>query len=270
MEDFVWTITHLDLFSVLDILVVSLVFYGVLWLTRGTPAIQLMRGILVFLVLVVLASNLLALSAFNWLLRNSLPALLIAVPVIFQPELRRALLSLGRGGGLINRPAPEATMLRVVRTVSRAVRILAEQRHGAIIVLEAEAGLQEFVETGISVDAELTTELLLTIFHPQTTLHDGAVIIRGDRVVAAAAALPLSRGFAGERTLGLRHRAAVGVTEQSDAVAIVVSEETGIISLARAGRMVRHLDDARLRKLLQRFYRPPVPAGLPVRLPWRE
>lgn len=270
MEDFVWTITHLDLLAVLDIVVVSLVFYGVLWLTRGTPAIQLMRGILVFLVLVVLASNLLSLTGFNWLLRNSLPALLIAVPVIFQPELRRALLSLGRGGGLINRPAPEATMLRVLRTVTRAVRILAERRHGAIIVLEGEHGLQEFVDTGISMDADLSTELLLTIFQPQTTLHDGAVIIRGDRVLAAASALPLSRGLAGERTLGLRHRAAVGITEQTDAVAIVVSEETGTISLARSGRMVRHLDDARLRKLLQRFYRPPAPAGLPGWFPWRE
>ncbi len=146
-------------------------------------------------------------------------------------------------------------MMKVTRCVSQAARTLAERRHGALMVLERETGLQEYVETGVEMNAELSTELLLTIFQPDTVLHDGAVIIREDRVLAAACILPLSESMRVERGLGLRHRAAVGITEQSDALAIVVSEETGIISLVRHGRMIRHLDDARLRKVLQAFYR---------------
>lgn len=255
MSDIIWIFSQIDLRNIVDILLVALIFYGILFMMRGTRAIQLVRGIVFLIIAVVLASNLLNLTAFNWLLRNTLPALLVAVPVIFQPELRRALERLGRGGGLINRASPERTMMKVTRCVSQAARTLAERRHGALMVLERETGLQEYVETGVEMNAELSTELLLTIFQPNTVLHDGAVIIREDRVLAAACVLPLSESMRVERRLGLRHRAAVGVTEQSDALAIVVSEETGIISLVRHGRMIRHLDDARLRKVLQAFYR---------------
>ncbi len=132
---------------------------------------------------------------------------------------------------------------------------MAERGYGGLIVLEGETGLQEYVETGVEIDAEISTELLTTIFQPGTALHDGAVIIRGDRVLAAACILPVSDTMRVESGSGLRHRAALGVTEGSDAVAVVVSEERRDISLARHGRMIRHLDDARLRKILQAFYR---------------
>ncbi|MBI3287230.1 MAG: TIGR00159 family protein [Chloroflexi bacterium] len=262
-----------DLRSLFDILLVSLIFYGLLRLVRGTPALQLLRGILFLGVgtvfLLVLASNLFAFTAFNWLIRTLLPALLVAIPVIFQPELRRALERLGRGGLVIVRANPAADMLKVIRSVSRAARILSERRHGAIIVLERETGLQQYVDSGVEINGELSTELMLTIFHPKTALHDGAVIVREERILAAACALPLSQSFRLERRLGLRHRAAVGITEISDAVAIVVSEETGTVSLARHGRMIRHLDDARLSKLLQNFYKPEPLVPFPRWWPWR-
>ncbi len=255
VSDILWIISRIDLLSLIDILLVALIFYGLLYLMRGTRAIQLIRGIFFLLVAVVLASNLLSLTAFGWLLRNALPALLVAVPVIFQPELRRALERLGRGGGLINRASPERAMMKVTRALAQAARTLSDRRYGALMVLERETGLQEYVDTGVKIEGELSPELLLTIFQPNTALHDGAVVIRGDRVLAAACILPVSESMRLEPYLGLRHRAAVGITEQSDAVAIVVSEETGTISLVRHGRMIRNLDDVRLRKILQSLYR---------------
>lgn len=263
MADVLWVLTRLDLESLPDILLVSLIFYGLLFLMRGTPAIQLLRGIVVLVVGIALAATLFSLTAFNWLIRNALPALLVAVPVIFQPELRRALERIGRGGVLLGRrTSPDETALKIMRNISRAVQTLSERRHGAIIVLERDTGLQEYVETGVPINGELSAELLSSIFEPKGALHDGAVILREDRVVAANCVLPVSQSYRLERRLGLRHRAAVGITEETDALAIVVSEETGTISLARHGRMIRHLDDARLRKLLQLFYKPE-PTPLP-------
>lgn len=263
MSDVLWVLSQINLESIPDILLVSLIFYGLLLLMRGTPAIQLLRGIVFLVVGVALASTLLSLTAFNWLLRNTLPALLVAVPVIFQPELRRVLERLGRGGGIWGRRTPaEETMLKIIRRISRAVRTLSEKKQGAIIVLEGETGLQEYVDSGIVINAEVSTELLLSIFEPRGALHDGAVVIRESQIVAANCVLPLSQSYRLERRLGLRHRAGVGITEQTDALAIVVSEETGVVSLARHGRMIRRLDDDRLGKLLQLFYRPE-PASLP-------
>jgi diadenylate cyclase len=254
---------QINLQSVPDILLVSLIFYGLLLLMRGTPAIQLLRGIVVLVVGVALASTLLSLTAFNWLIRNALPALLEAVPVIFQPELRRALERLGRGGAILGRRvSPEEETLKIIRSISRAVRTLSEKKQGAIVVLEGDTGLQEYVDTGLLINAAVSNELLLSIFEPRGVLHDGAVIIRENQIVAATCVLPLSQSYRLERRLGLRHRAAVGITEQSDALAIVVSEETGVVSLARHGRMIRHLDDDRLRKLLQLFDRPE-PTSIP-------
>ncbi|MBI2845649.1 MAG: TIGR00159 family protein [Chloroflexi bacterium] len=263
MADVLWILTQISWESIPDILLVSLIFYGLLLLMRGTPAIQLLRGIVVLGVGVALLSTLLSLTAFNWLIRTILPALLVAIPVIFQPELRRALERLGRGGAILGRrPSPEETMLKIIRSIARAIRTLSEKKQGAIIVLEGDTGLQEYVETGLRINAEVSTELLLSIFEPQGVLHDGAVVIRENQIVAANAVLPLSQSYRLERRLGLRHRAAVGITEETDALAIVVSEETGVVSLARQGRMIRHLDDDRLRKLLQLFYRPE-PTKLP-------
>jgi diadenylate cyclase len=255
VSDILWILSHSQLRDLVDILIVTAVFWGLLFLVRGTRAMALMRGILVLVIAVVLASNFFSLTAFNWLIRNTLPALLVAVPVIFQPELRRALERLGRGGGLIGLPTAEAEGIKASRHIARAAQLLSERRHGALIVVERETGLQEYVDTGVPIDGEVSAELLLTIFQPNTALHDGAAIIRGDRLVAAACILPLAETSRVRRGLGLRHRAAVGITEQSDALATTVSEETGTISLARYGRLVSHLDESRLRELLRSSYK---------------
>jgi diadenylate cyclase len=258
VSDILWIISHFQPRDLLDIALVTLMFWGLLYLVRGTRAVALMRGILLLVIAIVLASNFLSLAAFSWLIRNTLPALLVAVPVIFQPELRRALERLGRGGGLITFSSTESVTMNVSRHVARASQHLADQRYGALVVLERETGLQEYVDTGVPIDGEVSTELLLTIFQPNTALHDGATIIRGGRIVAAACILPLAETSRVRRGMGLRHRAAVGVTEQSDALAIIVSEETGVISLARHGRLVSDLDEPRLRDLLRSSYRRPL------------
>ncbi|TEU12449.1 MAG: TIGR00159 family protein [Anaerolineales bacterium] len=256
MSDILWIFSHFDWLSAIDILLVALFFYWLLFLIQGTQAVQLLRGIIIIVLLSVLVTSTFQLTAFSWLIRNSIPALLVAIPVIFQPELRRALERVGRTGFPINRPPRQPIIEQALNQILEACQRLSEHRHGALIVLERETGLQEHIDTGVKVDALVTSELLLTIFFPNTALHDGAVIVREDRVVAAACVLPLTEGFMTDRHLGLRHRAAIGITEQSDAIAITVSEETGAISIARNGRIIRHLDEKRLRKVLQAFYRP--------------
>lgn len=238
--------------SALDVLLVALIFYGLLRLFRGTQAMQLLRGLLVIVLVIFLVTTQLKLPAFSWLVRNSLPAILLALPVIFQPELRRALERLGRAAPFLI-PREEQRVAHVIHELVEAALTLSERRHGAIVVLEGETGLQDYVETGVQVDGRLTAQLLLSIFYPGTALHDGAVIVRGERVVAAACMLPLTERPVGGG-LGTRHRAAVGITEQSDALALVVSEETGIISVARRGGIARRLDDKRLSRVLEAFY----------------
>jgi diadenylate cyclase len=258
VSDVLWILSHFQLRDLLDILLVTALFWGLLYLVRGTRAVALMRGVLLLVIAVLLASNFLSLTAFNWLIRNTLPALLVAVPVIFQPELRRALERIGRGGGLISFSSTESVTMGVSRHIARAAQQLSERRHGGLIVIERETGLQEYVDTGVPIDGEVTAELLLTIFQPNTALHDGAAIIRGDRITAAACILPLTETSRVRRGLGLRHRAAVGITEQSDAVATIISEETGVISVARYGRLVSNLDESRLREILRSSYRRPL------------
>jgi diadenylate cyclase len=145
---------------------------------------------------------------------------------------------------------------RALSAITDASQTLADRHHGALIVLERQTGLQEFVESGVYLDAEMSYELLLTIFDPNTTLHDGAVIVREGRILAAASVLPLSTAFLADRQLGLRHRAAIGVTEESDAIGVVVSEERGAISITHNGRIIRNLDAKRLEKVLRAFYQP--------------
>lgn len=247
-----WAVTNLTFTALIDILMVAAIFYGILYLIRGTQAVHLLRGILLLVLIVVLVGNAFHLAAFNWLIRNTFAALLVAIPVIFQPELRRALERLGRAGWFLNR-GTGATAAQVIDSVTRAAEELSERRHGALIVLEGEAMLPEVIATGMPLDALVSSDLLLTIFFPKSELHDGAVIIRGERVVAARCILPLSETTPGDAHLGTRHLAALGLTEQTDAIVIVVSEETGIISLARHGRMIRHLDKGRLARLLYRW-----------------
>jgi diadenylate cyclase len=182
---------------------------------------------------------------------------MVAIPVIFQPELRRALERLGRSAPfLMGRSSRETAAQQVIHEVILAVETLARERTGALIVLEGDTGLEEHIESGERIDAGVSARLLTTIFYPGTPLHDGAVIIRGDRVISAACVLPLTNRDLADSSLGTRHRAAVGITEQNDALAIVVSEETGIISVARSGRIARRLDTQRLRTILGAFHKP--------------
>ncbi len=253
-SDLSFTISQLNWNSVIDISLVTLIFYWMLVLVKGTKAVQLLRGLLFLVVLAITTTSIFDLTAFRWLMSNSLPALLVAIPVIFQPELRRALERLGRTGSLFTRANHPAKLEETLKTVSAAAQRLSLQGHGALIVLERETGLQDYIETGIMLEAQVSQELLLTIFYVNTALHDGAVIIRNDRVIAASCLLPLSR-IETDGHLGTRHRASLGLTEATDAIVVVVSEETGIISVAHNGRMIRNLDEQRLFKILTAFYR---------------
>lgn len=267
MFNLLWYLQRLGWVDVVDILLVAFMFFWLLYLVRGTRAVPLLRGVVFLVIVVVLLSGVIRLRAFGWITQRALPALLVAVPVVFQPELRRALERLGRPGPLFgwagrNRSELEQTL----STIAEGARTLADRRQGALIVLERETGLQEFVDSGVYLDADISYELLLTIFDPHTTLHDGAVIVRQGRVLAAASVLPLSTAFLADRELGLRHRAGIGVTEESDAIAIVVSEERGSISVAHNGRIVRNLDADRLKAVLLAFYQPALERAWPRRI----
>jgi diadenylate cyclase len=261
---------RLDWFGVLDIVLVTLLFYFVLIQFRGTQAAIVLRGIVILIAVVALLTNLTQLPAFSWILRTILPALVFTVPVIFAPEIRRTLERLGRAD-FFRRTAPASEIPPHLEAIATAAKRLSERRHGALIVLEREVGLEDFASTGVRIDAELTLELLLQIFFPNTPLHDGAVIVRGERIFAAGCVVPLSSGegasVSADRRMGLRHRAALGISEVCDAVAVIVSEETGIISVAHNGRMIRRLDPLRLANILAAFMRgsSPYPA-----IPWRS
>jgi diadenylate cyclase len=209
------------------------------------------------------------LTAFSWLTRNALPALLVSIPIVFQPELRRLLERLGRStGGFLSLRFQETALRNTIDVIAQACGSLSSNRHGALIVMERETGLQDIIETGVPIDGEISREMLLTLFFPRTPLHDGAVIVRGGRIVAASCVLPLSTSNVGDHDLGTRHRAALGVTESSDAVAVVVSEETGIISVAHGGRIIRRLDESRLVKVLTAYYRDQIERSVPKWLSW--
>jgi len=252
----VWILSKLDLRNLVDILLVAGVIYGLLLLLRGTQAVQLLRGVIFVALIVALVGSFAGLTAFNWLLRSGGQVLAVVLAVVLQPELRRALDRLGRAGGITLWGGRQLDVDRVVAEIAAACERLSQQRYGALIVIERETGLQDHIETGVEVDSLVDSQLIQTVFFPNTALHDGAIIIRGDRIVAASCVLPLSATIISAAHLGTRHRAAVGITEQTDAVAIVVSEETGIISVARNGRIVRHLDEQRLATLLQALLNP--------------
>ncbi len=243
-----------DVKPLLDIAIVSLIFFWLLGVIRGTRAVQLLRGIGVVLALSILLGSILPLETLSWLLSNAIqPALFVAIPVLFQPELRRALESLGRTNDLFGRPfgrANRSELIETINGVARAAQQLSQQGVGALMVLEREVGLQEYADRGVILDARLAVPLLLNIFYPNSPLHDMAVILRGNRILAANVVLPLSEDVVGQRRYGTRHRAAKGISEQSDAIAVVVSEETGAISLMNDGRMVSYLNEARLRSML--------------------
>ncbi|MCC6613866.1 MAG: TIGR00159 family protein [Anaerolineae bacterium] len=254
--ELVWALQNLTPTSILDILLVALFFYALSFFIRGTQAVALLRGVVVLVAVLALVSNTLQLLALRWLLENLVTVLAIAIPIIFQPEIRRVLERLGQGGLLERDQAPETLRLRIIEDICTAAERLAERRHGALIVLERRSSLGEYVRTGVPMDAEVSPQLLLTVFWPKTELHDGAAIIdRSGRVAAAAAVLPLSSARnLSQPKLGTRHRAALGLSEISDAIIVVVSEETGRISIANSGRLIAKLDSKRLRTILNAFY----------------
>ncbi len=242
------------LYAAIDIGIVAALFFWLLGVIRGTRAVQLLRGFGVILLLSFVISSVLPLDGLRWLLSNAIqPALIVAIPVLFQPELRRALESLGRTNDLLGRPfgrSARPEYLDMINVVTRAAHQLSQQGIGALIVIERETGLQEYADRGVILDARLAGPLLLNIFFPNSPLHDMAVIIRDNRILAANVVLPLSEEIIGQRRLGTRHRAAKGISEQSDAIAIVVSEETGAVSLVHDGRIVSYLSEPRLRAML--------------------
>ncbi len=248
--------------SIFDILLVTLIFFGLLYSLRDTQAMALLRGMILLIVGIVLLTSLVELPAFSWLAQSSLPALILSIPVIFAPEIRRTLERLGRAGTawqLSSKPA-EFEIEQTIRAVVSAAARLSARQHGALIILQRLDNLDEYIRSGVQLSARVTPEILLQIFYPNTPLHDGGVIIAGARVAAAACVMPLSASGILNRTpdrqMGLRHRAALGTSEASDAVTVVVSEETGAISIAHAGRMLRRLDPDRLENILLAFFRP--------------
>ncbi len=254
----IFILDRLTWVDVLDLLLVTLVFFIILQLLRGTQAMVLLRGVLLLIVLIGLLNSFDVLPAFSWLVQATFPALLLAIPVIFAPEIRRALERLGRAGDLL--PAEKSSSQDSVSIIVTAASRLSDRQHGALIVLQRRDSLNEYVQTGVRLEASLTPEVLLQIFYPNTPLHDGAVIISGVKVIAAACVMPLSSSGvlarSPDRQMGLRHRAALGISEVSDSVSVVVSEETGSISVVHGGRMIRRLDAERLENILRAFFQP--------------
>ncbi|HYM53229.1 MAG TPA: diadenylate cyclase CdaA [Candidatus Dormibacteraeota bacterium] len=247
--------------SLVDILLVAIVIYWIFILIRGTRAVRIVIGLsfLYFIYLVAQAAQLRLLSN---LLQTGAVVGLFAIVVVFQPELRRALEQIGRFGSF-NRffvSSDVSGAERIAREISRAARLLAGSRHGALIVLERDTGLQDLAtDSGVPMHADLRAELLATIFYHGTALHDGAVIVSGEKIIAAAVLLPLSQNVLDSERYGTRHRAAIGISEQTDAIVVVVSEETGSISLVMRGRIERNLTEEQLRRRIFNLIRPQAP-----------
>lgn len=255
LEQYREILSQFSFSSAIDVLLIAAVIFATLRLLSGTRAMTQLRGALLLVLVAVLAGRLFGLTVVNFLVENSFSALVIGAAIVFQPEIRRALDRLGRTGlqGWFEHPRYEEVIDSVVKAAAR----MSEERHGGLIVLERGTGLQDVIETGIPVDARISPELLAGIFYPNSPLHDMAVVLRENRVVAASCVLPLSNELSDDdRQLGTRHRAAVGITEQTDALSVVVSEETGGISVAVAGRLTHVTDERRLRAVLEWLLEP--------------
>lgn len=261
IRDFYGTYLNGSWTSVIDIGLVAIVIYWLFILIRGTRAVRIVIGLSI-LYFVYLAALLFGFELLRRLMETAAVVGLFAVVVVFQPELRRALEQIGRIGS-VNRffvSTEVASAERVAREISRAARILAGSRHGALIALERETGLQDLAaESGVPVHADLRAELLVTIFYRGTALHDGAVVISGEQITSAGVLLPLSQNVVDSERYGTRHRAAIGISEQTDAVVVVVSEETGSISLVVRGRIERNLTEEHLRRRIFNLIRPQAP-----------
>ncbi len=254
--------SHVGITDVLDVIATSVLIYYLLLLIRGTRAVQILMGILVLVALLGIA-NVLHLQLLVTILQLIVVGAAVTIPIVFQPELRRALEQIGRGGlfrmdsedrgGGWTRPED-----RAIAALAQAAFLLSRDGHGALVVIEQQSGLKEYCETGTELDARLSAELLLAIFMPRSPLHDGAAIVRENVIVAAGCFLPLAEQSLRGIRVGTRHRAAIGITEQTDAVVLIVSEETGAVSIARDGKLSRPVEEEqRLVKMLLAVTRPP-------------
>ncbi len=237
--------------NILDILIVGYIFYRILLLIKGTRAFQVLRGILILVGITVIADSL-RFTLLSWVLTRFWLAGVIALVIVFQPELRGVLAQLG--GSRLSRVFFKDDV-SFVEEIIKSIKAVVLREWGALIVLEQQTGLKNFVETGVVINGEISNELICSIFNPNSPLHDGAVIIRNDQIIAAGCILPLSQERNISRILGTRHRAGVGLTEVSDAWVIIVSEETGLISLAREGELERGVGIDELKKLLKQNFK---------------
>lgn len=259
IQTMVWNVFHRPgLSDIFDILLVAIVIYELILLTRQTRGSAVLKG-LVLLLLIVGVSDLLGLTALNWMLMTIVNNGVVVLVILFQPELRKALEQMGRSMMMRDKKRSDDSDEngRIITEIIQCLVNLSRRRVGALIVFEQKTGLQDVIETGISIDSQISSALLENIFEPNTPLHDGAVVIRGSRVMAAACILTLTEGQGISHELGTRHRAAIGVSETTDAVVLIVSEETGIISMAKGGRLTRHLDPKSLREILEGMYDQP-------------
>ncbi|WP_341274575.1 diadenylate cyclase CdaA [Senegalia massiliensis] len=256
LEYFRGLILNIGLRDIIDMIIVAIAFYKIYTLVRETRAEQLIKGIVVLLVATKM-SEWLRLFTTNWILERTMTVGVIALLIVFQPELRRALEYIGRSRFFTKSfiEIKEEDISHVIEEIVEASASLSRQKIGALIVFERETGLSEIVETGNIIKGSVSSGLLINIFIPNTPLHDGAVIIKDNTIRAAGCVLPLSENMSISKELGTRHRAALGVSERSDALAIVVSEETGAISIADRGKLSRYVDIQTLRQILQNMYK---------------
>ncbi len=255
IETFFWNLfNRIQLTDFIDILIIAFLLYKVFRLTQQTRAGQVFKG---FLLLVVIGwlSNLLGFQALNWLVGNIISNGAIVLLILFQPELRRALEQMGRGARLAHLTENMDESSRIVYEITQCLLGLSRRRVGALIVFEQKTGLKDYIDTGTTVDSKISAPLIANIFEPNTPLHDGAMIIRDERIVAAGCFLSLSDNSSLGRDLGTRHRAGLGVSEVTDAIVLIVSEETGIISMAQGGKLTRHLDGDSLSRILSGMYK---------------
>ncbi len=266
-DQLIYLKSQFDLPAVVQIVLVALLLYAVLTLIQGTQADILLRGVLLLFIVLNVVGRVFQLTLIIWILENALPGIILVVALLFAPELRRLLERLGRTGGYLAHPFGQAdtpTVERMVDAVTQAAGDLSRRSWGALIVLERESGLEEIAETGTRLNATISPELLLTIFYPNSELHDLAVIVRNQTVVAAGCVLPMSEAIDRDQHLGSRHRAGLGISEQSDAITVIVSEETGGISMAVDGRLARHLTEDQLRRRLRALFRTRSPRKRPL------
>ena len=256
LQNMGWNLTHrLGIIDIIDILLVAFILYELLLLTRHTRGSALLKGLFA-LVMLALLSSLLGFVSLNWLLNFILQNGAVVLVILFQPELRKALEKMGRSRifGKSGMNSIDDERERIISELIQTAVDLSKRRVGALIVFEQKTGLQEYIETGTPLHADISAPLLENIFEPNTPLHDGAVVIRDDQIIAGACILPLAEASGVSRELGTRHRAAVGISENTDAVVIVVSEETGIVSMARDGMLRRPLTVDELREILNDLY----------------